>query len=178
MASEKAWYWFAAGVLALGLNGAYQDGQFRWVHRLTDHSATLMERASEQGLRLMAMAEVMLGRNPQSMTQTEAALQRLQAKLACRRVEMARREVDMAQVQRDIAAARIDAQLAKMQSTMDHVRSSTVQRTMRVGNCRELSRVVVMPKIPNVDLSDLPEVNIPEIPAVRVVPRVKGSGPI
>ena len=30
MTSNRAWYWLAAGVLALGLNGAYQDGEFSW----------------------------------------------------------------------------------------------------------------------------------------------------
>jgi hypothetical protein len=178
MASDKAWYWLAAGVLALGLNGAYQDGEFQWAHRLTCHSASLVERASEEGLRMLATAEVMLGRNPESLARTEAILQNLQMRIACKRIEMARREVDMAQVQRDLAAARIDQQIAKVQASMDHVRMITIERTGRVRNCPELSRVIVMPNIPRVDLSNLPEISIPEIPAIPDAPRVRANGPI
>jgi hypothetical protein len=178
MTSDKAWYWLAAGVLALGLNGAYQDGEFQWVHRLADHSARLMERASEEGLRTLATAEVMVGRNPESLARTEATLQKLQMRIACKRIEMARREVDMAQVHRDLAAARIDQQMAKVQASMDRVRMITIERTNRVRNCPELSRVIVMPNIPRVDLSNLPEVNIPEIPAIPAAPRMKANGPI
>jgi len=178
MASDRAWYWLAAGVLALGLNGAYQDGEFQWVHRLANHSACLMERASGEGLRMLATAEVMLGRNPESLARTEATLQKLQMRIACKRIEMTRQEVDMAQVQRALAAARIDQQMAKVQASMDRVRMITITRTSRVPNCPELSRVIVMPNVPRVDLSNLPEVSIPEIPAMLSAPRMKANGPI
>ena len=178
MASEKAWYWLAAGVLALGLNGAYQDGEFAWAHRIADHSTNLVERASEQGLRFVTMAEVMLGRSPESMGRTEVALQRLQTGMVCKRIEMAQREVDMAQLQRDLAAAHIDRQLARVQSTMDHVRMITIERTSRVPNCPKLSRVIVMPNMPRVDLSNLPAVSIPDLPEIPEAPRVKSNGPI
>ena len=178
MASDRAWYWLAAGVLALGLNGAYQDGEFQWVHRLANHSASLMERASEEGLRMLATAQVMLGRSPESMARTEATLQKLQMRVACKRIEMARRQVDMAQVQRDLAAARIDQQMAKVQASMERVGMITIERTGRARNCPELPRVIVMPNMPRVDLSNLPEISIPEIPAIPAAPRMRTNGPI
>ena len=178
MRSDKAWYWLAAGVLALGLNGAYQDGEFQWAHRLTCHTASLVERASEEGLRMLATAEVVLGRNPEALARTEATLQKLQMRIACKRIGMARRQVDMAQVQRDLAAARIDEQMAKVQASMDHVRMITIERTGRVRNRPELSRLIVMPNIPQVDLSNLPDISIPEIRAIPAAPRVKANGPI
>lgn len=178
MASDKAWYWLAAGVLALGLNGAYQNGEFQWAHRLACHAESFVDRGSEEALRLVAAAEVMLGRSPESLGRTEAALKKLQMRIACKRVEMARRDVDMAQVQRDLAAARIDQQMAMVQASMDRVRMITIERTGRVRNCPELSRLIVMPNIPRVDLSNLPEVRIPEIPAIPAAPRVKANGPI
>jgi hypothetical protein len=33
MKNAQAWGWLAAGVLALGLNGIYQDGGAAWAHR-------------------------------------------------------------------------------------------------------------------------------------------------
>ena len=62
MRSDKAWYWLAAGVLALGLNGAYQDGQLGWAHVLADRATAAVERALYAGQHFLAMAEVMLGR--------------------------------------------------------------------------------------------------------------------
>ncbi|MGB8762413.1 MAG: hypothetical protein WCD01_16045, partial [Candidatus Sulfotelmatobacter sp.] len=36
MKTTQAWGWLAAGVLALGLNGFYQDGGAAWAHRIVD----------------------------------------------------------------------------------------------------------------------------------------------
>lgn len=176
MAYEKGWYWLAAGVLALGLNGAYQDGEFRWVHSLAQRSIIALEHASEQTSHFVDMAEVMLGRTPASLDRTEAALQRVQTKVVCKRIEMAQREMAMAQVQRDLATANLDQQLAKMQMKMAKVRAITVERTHR--NCPELSRVVVMQQIPRIDLSNLPDIQIPALPAAPGTPRSKSNGPI
>jgi len=179
MASEKAWYWLAAGVLALGLNGAYQDGQFGWAHGIVDRSMSLVERASERGLSFASMAEVMLGRSPETSGWTEAALEKLQARTACSRVEMAQRQIAMAQMQRDLAAAQIDRQLAKVETKMDKVRMITIDRANRARNCSGFSRVVVaMPGVPHVDLSNLPDIQIPNMPEIPQAPSSRANGPI
>ena len=54
MKTTQAWAWLAAGVLALGLNGFYQDGGAAWAHRIVDgaieqvasRSGTLVDLAS------------------------------------------------------------------------------------------------------------------------------------
>ncbi len=177
MAYEKGWYWLAAGVLALGLNGAFQDGEFQWVHAAAQRSVRAIERASEQTSRFLDVAQVMLGRTPASLERTEVALQKVQAKAACKRVEMAQREIARAQVQREIAAARIDQQLAQMQMKMDRVRTITIERTSRI-NCPEMSRMVVTSNVPRINLSTLPEVQVPVIPQIQVTPRTHSNGPI
>jgi hypothetical protein len=154
MTSENAWYWLAAGVLALGLNGAYQDGQFGWVHGIADHSTEMVEQASMRGLTFVTAAEVMLGRNP-------ASLQRMQGKLACKRIEMAERQIDMAQMQRDLALARVDRQVAKVQVKMDKVRVIAIENANRAQKCSGFSRMVVT--IPQVELPNIPDVQVPEI---------------
>ena len=177
MMYEKGWYWLAAGVLALGLNGAYQDGEFQWVHAAAQRSIHAVERASEQASRLIDVAEVMLGRTPASLERTEVALQKVQTKVACKRFEMAQREMAKAQVQRDLAAVRIDEQLAQVQMKMDRVRAITIARTNSI-NCPEMSRVVVMTNIPRIDLSNLPDVQIPQITIPSVAPHTHSNGPI
>jgi hypothetical protein len=166
MASEKAWYWLAAGVLALGLNGAYQDGQFGWAHNLADRSLEMVGRASERGFGFVTAAELMLGRNRDSLTGTEATLQRMQAKLSCKRMDMLERSNDLAQMQRDLAAAHLDRQLANVQVKMDKVRVMAAMESANRGRkCSGFSRMVV--SVPNIDLSNLPEVQLPEIPEIQ-----------
>ena len=89
MRSEKAWYWLTAGVLALGLNGAYQDGHLGWAHSLVDRTASVLARASDRSMNLVTMAEIMLGRIPEASGRTEVALQRVQNKIVCERVAKA-----------------------------------------------------------------------------------------
>jgi hypothetical protein len=166
MASEKGWYWLAAGVLALGLNGAYQDGQFGWAHSIADRSLEVVERASGRGMGFVTAAEVMLGRNPAAVGQMEAALGRMQGKMACKRVEMAERRIDLARMQSDLAAAQVERQLAKVQMKMDKVRVIAMNRANRARNCSGLSRGVVT--VPRVELSNLPGVQMPEMPEIQV----------
>ena len=58
--ANKAWYWLAAGVLALGLNGYYQDGGFQGLHRLSDSAATTIAETRSQITETATLAEVTL----------------------------------------------------------------------------------------------------------------------
>lgn len=53
---KQAWYWLAAGVMALGLNGMYHDGGAEWAHRLVNRSAAVVALASGHGERFLASA--------------------------------------------------------------------------------------------------------------------------
>jgi len=171
MRSEKAWYWLAAGVLALGLNGAYQDGQLGWAHCLAGRAADLLERASDRGLRLVTMAEWMLGRSPEGFGRTEAVIQKIQTKLVCQRDAMAQRQMAMADRQRRLAEADLQRKLNFAQMKMDRVRAITIDHANQFRNCPGFSRVVVdVPEIPSVNLSNLPDIQMPEIPEIRQLP--------
>src|SRR5215468_6038 len=143
MASEKAWYWLAAGVLALGLNGAYQDGQFEWVHGLVNRSTEVVEDASMRGLGGLVSVEALVGLHPSRPGWMETTLHGMQGKLACKRMEMAERQIDTAQIQRDLAQARAERQLARVQMKMDKVRVLVNERVHRASKCSGLSRMVM-----------------------------------
>jgi len=50
MKTTQGWGWLAAGVLALGLNGFYQDGGAAWAHRIMDHvTARVADRSGDLG---------------------------------------------------------------------------------------------------------------------------------
>ncbi|MGC2194035.1 MAG: hypothetical protein WA628_05125 [Terriglobales bacterium] len=179
MRSDKAWYWLAAGVFALGLNGAYQDGQLNWAHCLAGRAASMVQRVSDQGLRAVALAEMMLGRNPEASGPTEVVLQRIQTKLVCQRVARAERQIAMAQVRRQLVEADVQRKLDRAQMKMDKVRMVTIDRANRFRNCRGLtSAFVAMPEIPQIDLSNLPDFQGPDISEFRPGHKASSNGPI
>jgi hypothetical protein len=179
MQSQKAWYWLAAGVLALGLNGAYQDGQLGWVHCLADRVAGSIERVSERGVHFVTMAEVMLGRSPGTFSRTEAALQKIQSKAACARVARVQRQVAMAQVRQQLAEADIQRKMDLARMKMDTVRAITIDRTNRFRDCPGFSKVVVdMADMPNIDISNLPDIQMSDIPEIDLGARSGSNGPI
>jgi hypothetical protein len=178
MRSEKAWYWLAAGVLALGVNGAYRDGQLSWAHCLAGRAASMVERASERGLRFVTVAEVMLGRSPETFGWAETTLQSIQTKVVCERVAQAQRQIAMAQVHQQFAQDDLRRKLDLAQMKMARVRMISVRRAERFRNCPGFSRMVVeMPAIPKIDLSNLPDIQIPDLPEVPQTPE-RSNGPI
>jgi len=189
MTSNKAWYWLATGVLALGLNGAYQDGEFRWAHRLVHCSVSSLHRISDRGHEFAAMAEIMLGRATKATDRVQAAveqseatldrsqarLQALQTKLVCERIANAQRRMAMVQAHRAIAQADVERKIAMAQAKMDQVRMITVEPQLH--NCPDVSRIVVMPEIPKIDISNLPAMQIPDLPEIPQAGE-KANGPI
>jgi hypothetical protein len=173
MQSEKAWVWLAAGVVALGLNGMYQDGQLGWAHSVTCRAERYADQVTERGLQYVTMAEVMLGRSPETFGRTEAALQRLQTKLVCQRTAMAQREMAMAQARERIIEAEVQRKLDLAQMKLDKVRVVKVQKSDLFRDCPGFSRVMVNVPDVNVDLSNLPEIQVPEIPEM---PQMRGFG--
>jgi hypothetical protein len=164
MRSERGWYWLGAGVLALGLNGAYQDGQLSFVHRVADRASEMVARASDRGTQFVTMAEVMLGRTPVDYGKAEAAVQRIQSKVVCERVARAQREMAMAHVREQIAAARVQQRIALAQVKMDRVRTISIDRANRFRDCARFSGIrVSVPDLPKVNLSHMPDVQMPDL---------------
>ena len=179
MRSEKGWYWLVAGVVALGLNGAYQDGQLGWVHCLASRATAAIERVSQRSLHTLAMAEWMLGRTPETAGRTEAALQQMQSKMVGERVAQAQREIAMAQARQQIAEAKMQQKMDFVHMKMDRVRMIGIDRANRAHDCSGLSKVVVdLRDIPNVDIPNLPDIQIPDVSAIVRDSLNNSGGPI
>lgn len=179
MRTDKAWYWLAAGVLALGLNGAYQDGQLGWAHVLADRAAGVVERASLRGQHLVAMAEMMLGREPQAFGHTQAAIERIQNRIVCDRVARAQRQMAMAQVREQLAQAMVQQKMAMVEMKMDRVRAISVERANQFRDCDGFSKVVVnMPRLPKINIPNMPDIEVPDVPEVNVVVDTGSKEPI
>jgi len=179
MRTDKAWYWLAAGVLALGLNGAYQDGQLGWAHVLADRATAAVERTSLRGQQWVAMAEIMLGREPQAFGHTQATIERIQNRIVCDRVSRAQRQMAMAQVHEQLAEAKMQQKMAMVQMKMDRVRAISVERANQFRDCDGFSKVVVnMPRLPKINIPNMPDVQIPDVPEFDVVVNTDLKEPI
>ena len=179
MRSEKGWYWLAAGVLALGLNGAYQDGQLGWVHCLADRATAAFEQLTARSLSVVTMAELMLGRSPEALGRTEAAFQKLQGKMVAQRMAQAQRQMAIAQAHQQIAQAQMQRKMDMVQTKMHKVRMISIDRANRIHDCSGFSKVVVdMGDMPKVEIPNLPDIQIPDVSAI-VQHSLSGSdGPI
>jgi hypothetical protein len=144
MALAKAWYWVAAGVLALGLNSEYQSGRLEWAHRAVDRCLALMELASDQGMRHVAVSEIMLGHRQAEFGPAQTALVRVQTKVACARMALAQKELERARPQ--FVKARFEMEKAQLIAvTRDRV---------ALLNCPHQSEIRV--RVPTI-MVDVPE---------------------
>ncbi len=98
MASDKALYLVAVGVLALGLGNSLANSQPDWLRNLADRSVNLAERFSGQAERSVAMAQLMFGRGESGFGRTQATLGRMQARLGAMQANMARHQATMARM--------------------------------------------------------------------------------
>jgi hypothetical protein len=62
MAAQKAWYWLAAGVVALGLNSEYHNGGLQVLHGLADRSDALVARVNGRAHNYLELAKMLMGR--------------------------------------------------------------------------------------------------------------------
>jgi hypothetical protein len=161
-ATNHPWYWLAAGVLALGLNGYYQDGGLTVLHRLANCAKTRAAKTGEQFSQMSAVAEVamtdsaglrcersaptsVVALSPGIPPRTQARLARLQERLG------------------KMQAARIQARIARLQRAMAQreLRRAQVEwQDSRISVVNGAGQVQV--KLPGV------EVNVPQGPVVDV----------
>ncbi len=86
---RQAWGWLAAGVLALGLNGIYQDGGAAWVYRnvdgviarIADRSEGVLALASGRADWFLAKANLAAARDETASCRVAAAVARMQMKM-------------------------------------------------------------------------------------------------
>src|SRR5689334_12878702 len=129
MKTTQAWAWLTAGVLALGLNGIYQDGGAQWAHRIVEEgvyrAAAVLEPLSGRVDQFLAEAQMAAVRTETNNCRLATALTRLQSAAARDHGGMALIDAMSALGEAQWAwleanRARIEAQAARAQfATMD-----------------------------------------------------------
>ena len=131
MASNKAFYWLALAVLALGLNNEYHRGRMQPLHRLVSRSEATINCLAMRAREYVVLAKVMLSNRPGTPESTELAqaVHRERAEFARIRPEMVHQQVrlelqgvDRAQMVRlGAEMARHQAEFARMQTEQARV---------------------------------------------------------
>jgi hypothetical protein len=95
MASEKAWYLVALGVLALGVSHSFLNSHADWTRCLADRSDALVDEVSGQALRYVAVGDLILGRGETGLARTQTVMTRVQTRVAAAETRAARQQAQM-----------------------------------------------------------------------------------
>ena len=162
MDTNKAAYWIALGVLALGLNSEYQQGHFPALHRVAGRAGSVLCRLSTRAEQTLAKARVLTIRegfqvdsllasaDRREMARDQAELLRDQARDAAEQVRDAVREQvrDQVRAQADVIRAQAEIRHAEIEQFRSHTRSEvrfarTVSRRVMVTCPKSGARVAV-----------------------------------
>jgi hypothetical protein len=177
MNSTKAWYWVAAGVLALGLNSEYQRGGLQWAHRVVSRGHEVVACAQLTSRRYLAMAKLMFGTDPDPELPSEAVLAQVQESVDGIQNRIAHKHIQIENIERldeKIQPSMMRAEMAmeRAQIKIDMAQMRAEMRSNRAGYlCPRMRKMTfTVPEVPNMRV---PRVNIPKI-VVRVpqVPEV------
>jgi hypothetical protein len=181
MKTTQAWVWLAAGVMALGLNGFYQDGGVAWAHRIVDGAVA---QAADRSLGLVNLAWERVDRFAETTNvvavRDETASCRLAA-MARFRAGIARGESGMAHFQ--AMSAREEAARARVEAKQAQIEARVEARVARVRMVPVAFSEVEIPGVvcPRVRVN-VPRVSVPRLPVVKirapVVHLETGAGPV
>lgn len=162
MAIDKATYWLAVGVLALGLNSTFQNQEVQWAQNVAGQARLTAEGLAQRGLGYLVMAEVMFGANPAGSPRLQAALARLQVKTAEAQAALASREAsrelrDAQRVNREFNRRQL-AYVAEDLNACPH-RGMVHVPTVHIP---KVDVHVPGVRVPNIDVR-VPEVRVPDV---------------
>jgi len=155
--------WLAAGVLALGLNGIYQDGGAEWLHRsvdgaiarIADRSGAVLALAAGRADWFLAKANLAAARNEATSCRVASAMARVQSKMARSQERFA--DFEAMSAREEAALARVEANRERIEAQVARVRFSPVGFDgMKIRTICPRVRV------------NVPRVNIPRIPAIHI----------
>ncbi len=165
MKTTQAWIWLTAGVLALGLNGIYQDGGAQWAHRIVAQglyrAAAVLEPVSGQVDQILAKVQLAAARNQTQSCRLSTAVARLQSAAARSHSGMARIEA---------MSARQEAQMARLEANRARIEAQVAGAQFATMSFKPIEFKPIEFTAPNI------HVNCPRVRVV--VPRLPESKPM
>jgi hypothetical protein len=149
MDTNKAAYWIALGVLALGLNSEYQHGRFVALHRVSEYASSALCRMATRAEQTLAVARVIASRERFPVDGLVAASGGAEMARAQRELlrEQARDEAELLrdrlreQAQADAIRAQAETQRAEVEQIRLRARSQ-----LRLARMVDRRLTVVCPK--------------------------------
>ena len=177
MKTTQAWGWLAAGVLALGLNGFYQDGGAAWAHRnldrvmarIADRSGAVLALATGRVDWFMAKANLAAAQNENASCRVAAAVARFQTK-------MSRTQTSMADL--EAMSAREEAQLARLEANRARIEAQVARVRFIPADFKMVEIPAVCPRVQVRNMRILVPRPMVKIPAPEMQVEVRGGGPI
>jgi hypothetical protein len=118
MKSTQGLGWLAAGVLALGLNGFYQDGGFDWAHqaaeRVGHQTAAVLALASGRADQFLAVAQQVTVHPEAAQCPFATAMARMQSRVA--RGQSGAAKVEAMSARMEAPTGRQGAQMARLEA--------------------------------------------------------------
>ena len=151
MDTNKAAYWIALGVLALGLNSEYRHGSFVPLHRVAERAGSALCRVATRAEQTVAVARVLVRSEGSRMDDLSTATGG--AEMARAQEELLRDQArDEAELLRDRIREEVEAQADVIRAQAEVQRADVEQIRVRVRSQVRLARtvdrrvVVVCPK--------------------------------
>ena len=151
MDTNKAAYWIALGILALGLNSEYRQGNFVAVHRVADRAGSLFCRVATRAEKTLATVRILTGREGTPAHNLFAASERaervrVESELLREQAELLRdtvrdRVLDEFRAQADVIRAQAEMQRAGIEQIRFRARSE-----FKLAGIADRRVVVVCPK--------------------------------
>lgn len=183
MKSTQAWGWLVAGVMALGLNGFYQDGGAVWAHRavgqvfasVTDQVEPVLALAAGRADWFAAQTNMLAGREETASCRFATSLARLQTPLL--RTSFAQTPLLQGRINRAQGGlARFEALSAREEAAMARMEAGRVRMVEARMTRVRVSSAAFNPAALNPVICPRVRVNVPSVqvsvPMIRV-----GVGP-
>jgi hypothetical protein len=154
MNTEKAAYWIALGVLALGVNSEYRQGNFVALHRVAERAGSVLCRAATRAEQTLAVARLLTSRDGlRADTRLASADTR---EMAWDRAELVREQaLEQAELLRDRVRDEMVARADVMRTRAEVRRAEMEQIRLRARSQYRLTRTV-NPRVS----ADCPEIGV------------------
>jgi hypothetical protein len=170
--NNKALYWIALGIFALGLNSEYQKGNLPLAHRVADRAGAVLCQITARAEQTLAVARVLTGRPTPEFPVDDEFLARQQAEVE-RDMAEHQADLDRAMALRQADLDRVQANLNRMHSAIERAQMVRVRISERsrfnISDAANRRMIVICPKTgkrisvqPGADLADI-DVNVPEV---------------
>ena len=105
MASDKALYWIAVVVMALGLGNSFVNDHPDWAQAVAERPLVLADAACSRLSSMASVVDLMFGPSQVGVARTQVAMARVQGRLASVQSRIASRQAEMARMEAQRARA-------------------------------------------------------------------------